>query len=281
MSALEHTVQGVDHAAFPTFVPAETVRFYRDVLGFPVAHTICAKGWGPSDHPDFIHFFFDIGGGDRIAFFYYFGLTPFEALHAGDAYARFEKHVPEYFVRSRHLAIHVKTEAELHEYKRRLDASQWPCEMLVTHETIESIYVHDPNGYFVELTRPTRGVLAEEVTDANTTIDALIETVTGDAPSLAKLWANKARRVGAAEGVTTLLVLDVPESAPLAEVARADPAVTVTKRGPYFEITKQGAIEIDRRATGCRHAVWYSAVAGVRGGKITQYDKNALRVEPA
>ena len=107
---MDHRVQGVDHVAFPTFDPGATVRFYRDVLGFPVVHSICAAGWGPEDHPDFIHFFFDIGKGDRIAFFYYFGTTP--AIGGapgakGDAYARFAADVPEFFVRSRHLAIHV------------------------------------------------------------------------------------------------------------------------------------------------------------------------------
>jgi catechol 2,3-dioxygenase-like lactoylglutathione lyase family enzyme len=66
----EHRVKGVDHAAFPTFDPAATVRFYRDVLRFPLVHSICAVGWGPQKHPDFIHFFFDIGNDDRIAFFY-------------------------------------------------------------------------------------------------------------------------------------------------------------------------------------------------------------------
>jgi catechol 2,3-dioxygenase-like lactoylglutathione lyase family enzyme len=71
MAEMDHRVRGVDHVAFPTFDPAATVRFYRDVLGFPVVHSICAAGWGPEDHPDFIHFFFDIGNDDRIAFFYY------------------------------------------------------------------------------------------------------------------------------------------------------------------------------------------------------------------
>ena len=67
MNPLEakHLVKGVDHAAFPTFDPGGTVRFYRDVLGFPVVHSICAAGWGPEKHPDFIHFFFDIGNDDR------------------------------------------------------------------------------------------------------------------------------------------------------------------------------------------------------------------------
>ena len=80
--------------------------------------------------------------------------------------------------------------------------------------------------------------------------------------------------------MTALYILDVPENVPVAKVAAADPAVTVSKIGPYFEITADGVISIDRRATGCRHAVWYSSVAGLRGARITQHDKDALRVEP-
>jgi hypothetical protein len=82
--------------------------------------------------------------------------------------------------------------------------------------------------------------------------------------------------------MTTLYVLDVPENTGVAKVAAEDPGVSVGRIGPYFEITASGAITIDRRATGCRHAVWYSTVAGVpRDSRITQHDKNALRVEPA
>ena len=82
--------------------------------------------------------------------------------------------------------------------------------------------------------------------------------------------------------MTTLYVLDVPENTGLATVAAEDPAVLVGRVGPYFEITADGVITIDRRATGCRHAVWYRTVAGVpRDSRITQHDKNALRVEPA
>jgi hypothetical protein len=81
--------------------------------------------------------------------------------------------------------------------------------------------------------------------------------------------------------MTALYVLDVPENVPLATVAGADPAVTVSKIGPYFEIAADGVISIDRRATGCRHAVWYSSIAGLRRARISQHDKDALRVEPA
>jgi len=196
----DHRVKGVDHAAFPTFDPAATVRFYRDTLKFPVVHSICAAGWGPAEHPDFIHFFFDIGNDDRIAFFYYFGTEPFNpepsnTTGRGDAYAAFGPDVPTYFIRSRHLAIHVDGYEDLMEYRRRLDDSQWPVEMQIQHETIESIYTHDPNGYMIEITRALRPVTPAEDLDANLTIDALLDVVAEPGPSLAKLLARKAELI--------------------------------------------------------------------------------------
>lgn len=194
-SGLAHLASGVDHVAYPTFDPAATVTFYRDVLGFPVVHSICAAGWGPDDHPDFIHFFFDIGKGDRIAFFYYFGLRPFEGGPKGDVYARFAEEVPRFFIRSRHLAIHVESEEALLEYRRRLDASDWPVEHQLQHETIESIYTTDPNGYMFEITRALRPVTPQEDLDANLTIDALLDVVAQPSPSMAGLLTRKAELI--------------------------------------------------------------------------------------
>lgn len=192
----KHLVRGVDHVAFPTFDPAGTVRFYRDTLGFPVVHSICAAGWGPEDHPDFIHFFFDIGNHDRIAFFYYFGLPrPNTDQGKGDVYARFDEDTSNFFVRSRHLALHVESEDVLMEYRRRLDASEWPVEMQLQHETIESIYTHDPNGYFFEITRALRPVTLQEDHDANLTIDALVDIVDKPGASMDALLVRKAELI--------------------------------------------------------------------------------------
>lgn len=80
--------------------------------------------------------------------------------------------------------------------------------------------------------------------------------------------------------MSTFYVLDVPENTTVPQVAARDAAVTVDKVGPYFRISSPDVIVVDRRATGCRHAVWYSAVAGLENSRITQHDKNALRVEP-
>jgi hypothetical protein len=81
--------------------------------------------------------------------------------------------------------------------------------------------------------------------------------------------------------MSALYVLDVPENRPVAEVAAQDRNVSLRHVGPYFEIAFDREVVIDRRATGCRHAVWYSSVAGTRDAQITRWDKDVLRLESA
>jgi hypothetical protein len=78
----------------------------------------------------------------------------------------------------------------------------------------------------------------------------------------------------------TLFVLDVDDFRPLAEVAAKLSGVEVVKRGPYYEVSSEHAFEIDRGATGCRNAVWFSSVAAVRQGHVAHWDKASLRVVP-
>ncbi|KXF52247.1 MULTISPECIES: hypothetical protein [unclassified Rhodococcus (in: high G+C Gram-positive bacteria)] len=75
-----------------------------------------------------------------------------------------------------------------------------------------------------------------------------------------------------------IYVLEVPENEGVVDVAARDSQVTIDKVGPYFRITADDELIIDRRATGCRHAVWYSAIAGLEDSIIVQQDKDALRV---
>lgn len=80
--------------------------------------------------------------------------------------------------------------------------------------------------------------------------------------------------------MTALYVLDVVDFRPLAEVAAKDPTITIRRRGPYFELSSDQTITIDRAETGCRNALWYSSVAAIKGGRVTTWDKTALVVEP-
>lgn len=99
--------------------------------------------------------------------------------------------------------------------------------------------------------------------------------------------------------MTAIFVLDVPENAGVVQVAEEDAVLQVEKVGPYYRIALDDGdrppadpgedvgpghtstadqIVIDRRSTGCRHAVWYSALAGLQHARVVQHDKNALRV---
>jgi catechol 2,3-dioxygenase-like lactoylglutathione lyase family enzyme len=60
-------IRGINHLALVCKDMAETVKFYRDVLGMPLTKTIDLPG-GMGQH-----FFFDIGNGDSLAFFYFPG----------------------------------------------------------------------------------------------------------------------------------------------------------------------------------------------------------------
>lgn len=79
--------------------------------------------------------------------------------------------------------------------------------------------------------------------------------------------------------MATVFFLDVPENRPVVGVAKQHAHVRVDRNGPYFEVSSDGPIEIDRRATGCRHAVWYSCIAGLAGFRIAGWDKDSLRLE--
>jgi catechol 2,3-dioxygenase-like lactoylglutathione lyase family enzyme len=182
---LEGGLAGVDHVAFPTWKPKETVHFYRDVLGWPLAHCILAPGWGKDPFPDFAHFFFDLGAGARIAFFYYFGLPPYEDPNLTDL-LRFK---------ARHLAMLVDTKEELDHYQHRLEAAGYELRhggKPIMHELIESIYVFDPNGYNIEISRKLRPVTDEDMADTELSIQALCDVSEDPEPTLAKVWERKA-----------------------------------------------------------------------------------------
>jgi catechol 2,3-dioxygenase-like lactoylglutathione lyase family enzyme len=63
------TARGLHHTALISSNVERTVRFYQDVLGFPLTELIENR-----DYPGSSHFFFDIGNGNLLAFFDFPGL---------------------------------------------------------------------------------------------------------------------------------------------------------------------------------------------------------------
>jgi hypothetical protein len=81
--------------------------------------------------------------------------------------------------------------------------------------------------------------------------------------------------------VPNLFIVNVPEFEAIIEVALRDPNVTRRELGSYVELSSPTQIALDRRATGVRHAIWYSAIGGISDGKIVQHDKDQLKVVPS
>lgn len=272
-------LHGVHHTARPTWKLAQTVHFYRDLLGLPLVHAISAKGWGPDNHADFLHFFFDSGNSSTIAFFYYIGTERPDWLAVREHYQD----------RATHTAWRVRDEAELLEWRQRVEAVGIPVRYQIRHEVIESIYFNDPNGYPIEITWQLRPFSEADALDAALTIEAAMQLEqAADAAtaftSIEPVWQRKAAQIGTAPeqaGKASVYVLDVPEFAALIGVARTTEgyATTSLKNG-YVRIDGNPQIRLRRKALGFKPAVWYGALTGGLVGRIVQFDMDALVISP-
>jgi catechol 2,3-dioxygenase-like lactoylglutathione lyase family enzyme len=119
--------RGLHHAAVLCSDVEQTVRFYQDLLEFPLTDIFENRDYQGSNH-----FFFDIGNGNLLAFF------DFPGLDLG-AYA-------EVLGGLHHIAISVDP-AIWERLKNKLDQASVPYQM----ESGTSVYFRDPDGTRVEL----------------------------------------------------------------------------------------------------------------------------------
>src|ERR671932_422672 len=120
------TARGVHHIALVSSDVERTVRFYQDVLGFPLTDIFENRDYKGSNH-----FFFDIGHGNMLAFFAFPGLDlgPYAEVLGG----------------LHHIAISVEPGRWEH-LKAKLDAAGVPYQV----ESVTSIYFRDPDGARLE-----------------------------------------------------------------------------------------------------------------------------------
>lgn len=272
-------LRGVHHTARPTWKLEETVHFYRDLLGLPLVHAISARGWGPANHADFLHFFFDSGNGSTIAFFYYIGTERPEKLVPTDHYQD----------RATHTAWLVSDASELAEWRARVEQAGIPLRYQVRHEVIESIYFNDPNGYPIEITYQTRPFDEKDKGDAARTIEAAIqlERASHDGKpfnSIEPVWQCKGLHLNQAAPtiVASVFVLDVPEFSALVDAAEKTEGYKATRvNDGYIRIDGAPGITFDRKALGFKPAVWYGALTGGLVGSIERFDTDKLVINPA
>jgi catechol 2,3-dioxygenase-like lactoylglutathione lyase family enzyme len=121
------SARGLHHTALISSDVERTVRFYQDVLEFPLTELIENR-----DYPGSSHFFFDIGNGNLLAFFDFPGLPvgPYAEVLGG----------------LHHMAISVEPSRWHHLVRKLSDAG-------VAHEVHSevSVYFRDPDGARMEL----------------------------------------------------------------------------------------------------------------------------------
>lgn len=152
---------GVNHLALVSSDMARTVEFYRDVLGMPLIKTIdLPHGMGQ-------HFFFDLGNGDSLAFFW-FPNAP-KAQPGVASATRGMLPGPSAHGSMNHIAINVPGD-KIDEYYEKLKAKGIECSRVINHDDspmqaslettpttfVRSIYFYDPDGIALELAAWTR-----------------------------------------------------------------------------------------------------------------------------
>ncbi|MGE0880984.1 MAG: VOC family protein [Acidimicrobiia bacterium] len=121
------TARGVHHVALLSSDVERTIRFYQDVLGFPLTDIFENRDYKGSNH-----FFFDIGHGNLLAFFDFPGLDlgPYAEVLGG----------------LHHLAISITPE-HWDAARQRLEAAGVPLHLM----SGTSMYFPDPDGVRLEL----------------------------------------------------------------------------------------------------------------------------------
>ena len=150
-------IRGVNHLALVCRDMERTVDFYTNVLGMPLIKTI--------EFPDGAgqHFFFDIGNGDSLAFFW-FPNAPEPAPGISSAKALpGQGELTTAIGSMNHIAFDVPAE-EIENYQRRLVERGIECSTVVNHDRsqrgvtkemtddvfIRSVYFFDPDGILLE-----------------------------------------------------------------------------------------------------------------------------------
>ena len=165
----EFEFRGINHLALVCEDMGRTVDFYEGVLGMPLTKTIALPGGGQ-------HFFFDCGGGDALAFFWFPDAparapgvaSPANRVDLGD------------FVTAHgsmnHVAFDVPSE-RIDEYVERLRSAGVDCTDVANHDDSEfgiaaephdgvfvrSIYFMDPDGILLEFAAWQRALTDDDV----------------------------------------------------------------------------------------------------------------------
>jgi len=163
----EFELRGVNHVALVCSDMARTVEFYTGVMGMPLVKTLNIPGGGQ-------HFFFDIGNGDSLAFFWFPGAPDAAPGVAAAANVPGAGNIVSAHGSMNHIAFDVPLE-RFEEYRQRLIDKGVEVSAIYDHDDsvstvakefhpgvfVRSVYFRDPDGVLLELAAWTRSMNQE------------------------------------------------------------------------------------------------------------------------
>ncbi len=190
----EFDIQGVNHLALVCRDMAETVKFYRDVLGMPMTKTIDLPG-GMGQH-----FFFDIGNGDGLAFFWFKGAPERAPGVASPKALPAMGDLTTAHGSMNHIAFNVPVD-KFDEYVERLKAKGVQVSPVLNHDNspaqvsaavtddvfVRSVYFFDPDGICLEFACWTKDFDASDVAHDPVAADGtkVVGLITNHTPAIA------------------------------------------------------------------------------------------------
>ena len=143
--------KGFHHVAFACRDIQATVKFYEELMGFPLIHTEI----GGTPEAYMRHIFFDLGDGSSLAFFDLHGVgEPAEVrtdISTGMGLPVWVNHVAFAADQARYEAV-----------KQKMSAANIEPIMEVDHDWCHSVYYADPNGIMVEFCLDTPGIVPDQ-----------------------------------------------------------------------------------------------------------------------
>lgn len=173
MKNTEFEIQGVNHLALVCSDMERTVEFYSGVLGMPLVKTIQLPDGGGQ------HFFFDMGGDNHLAFFWFPEAPPAAPGIAAAADLPGKGEITSAIGSMNHIAMTIP-EDKFHDYRAKLKEKGVRVGYILNHDDSEygvakemhdgvfvrSLYFQDPDGILLEFAAYTREFTADDVRHA-------------------------------------------------------------------------------------------------------------------
>jgi catechol 2,3-dioxygenase-like lactoylglutathione lyase family enzyme len=166
----EFAITGINHLALVCRDMERTVDFYTNVLGFPLIKTLeLPMNMGQ-------HFFFDIGNGDSLAFFWFPNSPDPHPGCSNPGAMPMQGDIVTAIGSMNHVAFNVPPE-KMEEYRDKLHAKGVKTTQILNHDNsylqvskewtdsvfVRSLYFQDPDGILLEFAAWTKVFTEEDV----------------------------------------------------------------------------------------------------------------------